>query len=55
VHNTLGQEVATLVDEAKPAGVFTVTFDAGRFASGMYFHRLQAGDFVQSKKMLIIK
>jgi N-acetylneuraminic acid mutarotase len=55
VYNTLGQEVATLVNETKPAGVYTVRFDAGAFASGVYLYRLQAGDFVSAKKMLVVK
>ena len=55
VYNTLAQEVATLVNETKPAGVYTVQFDAGHLASGVYFCRLQAGDFVQTKRMLILK
>jgi hypothetical protein len=55
VYNTLGQEVATLVKETKAAGVYTVRFDAGSLASGMYFYRLQAGNFVETKKMLVVK
>jgi hypothetical protein len=55
VYNTLGQEVATLVNETKPAGVFTVTFDAGGLASGVYFYRLQAGDIVQVKRLILLK
>jgi photosystem II stability/assembly factor-like uncharacterized protein len=55
VYNTLGQEVATLVNETKPAGVYTVEFDAAGLASGMYFYRLQAGDFVQTKKLVVLK
>ncbi len=55
VYNTLGQEVATLVNETKPAGVYTVQFDAGGLASGVYYFRLQAGDFVHTKKMLVVR
>jgi M6 family metalloprotease-like protein len=55
VFNSLGQEVATLVNEAKPAGVFSVQFDAGSLASGLYFYRLQAGNFVETRKMLVVK
>jgi Secretion system C-terminal sorting domain len=55
VYNTLGQEVATLANEMKPAGVYTVQFDAGSVASGVYFYGIQAGDFVQTKKMLVVK
>ena len=55
VYNTLGQEVATLVNETKPAGVYTVQFDAGSLASGVYFYRLQAGDFVEAKKLVLLR
>jgi photosystem II stability/assembly factor-like uncharacterized protein len=55
VYNTLGQEVATLVNETKPAGSYTVQFDAGGLASGVYFYRLQAGDFVQAKKLVVLR
>jgi hypothetical protein len=63
VYNTLGQEVATLVNETKPAGVYTVQFDAGGLASGVYFYRLQArqidggqaGNFVEAKKLVVLR
>jgi len=55
VYDTLGQEVATLVNETKTAGVYNLEFDAGRLASGVYFYRIQAGDFVQTKKMILVK
>ena len=55
VYNTLGQEVATLVNETRPAGVFTVQFDGGSLASGLYFCRMQAGSFVQTKKLVVLK
>jgi hypothetical protein len=55
VFNVRGQKVTTLVDGYLDAGPHTVTWDAGDNASGMYFYRLQAGDFVQSKKMLLLK
>ena len=55
VYNTLGQEVATLVNESKPAGVFTVTFDAGSLASGVYFYRLVAGRYGETRKMLLMR
>jgi len=55
VYDVLGREVATLVNEVKPAGVYTVPFNASNLASGVYFYKLQAGSFVQTKKMLLVK
>ena len=55
VYNTLGQEVAMLVSGTQSAGAFTVTFNAGGLASGLYIYRLQAGDLVVSRKMLVLR
>jgi CubicO group peptidase (beta-lactamase class C family) len=55
VFNTLGQEVATLVNETKAAGTYTVEFDARSLASGVYFYRLETGSFVQTKKLVLLK
>jgi hypothetical protein len=55
VFNMLGQETATLVNDNKPAGVHTVQFDGSRLASGLYFYRLQAGTYVQMKKLVLLK
>jgi photosystem II stability/assembly factor-like uncharacterized protein len=55
VFNTLGQQVAVLQDGEKEAGYHEVTFDAGGLASGAYLYRLQAGDFVQSKKLILLR
>ena len=55
VYNVLGQEVATLVDEVQEAGYKSVVFSAGGLASGVYFYRLQAGNFVETKRLLILK
>jgi len=55
LYNTLGQEVATLVDGFQDAGIKSVSFDASRLPSGVYFYRLQAGTFIQNRKMLLVK
>jgi len=55
VYDVLGNEVATLVNEEKPAGIYEVEFNATKFASGVYYYKLQAGDFVQMKKMILMK
>ncbi len=55
VYNALGQEMATLVDEEKEAGRYEVTWYASGVASGIYFSRLYAGEFVDVKKMVIVR
>jgi hypothetical protein len=55
VYNLLGQTVATLVDENKPAGVHTVQFDATSLSSGVYLYRLEAGTFAATKKLIVLK
>jgi hypothetical protein len=55
VYNVLGAEVATLVNSVMPAGHHEVKFDAARYASGVYIYRIEAGSFVQVKKMLLMK
>jgi len=55
VYDVLGNEVATLVNEEKPAGNYEVRFSASSLSSGIYFYRLQAGDFIETKKMLLLK
>jgi len=51
----LGSEITTLVNEEKPIGTHTIEFDATSFPSGIYFYRLQAGSFVETKKMVLMK
>ncbi len=55
VYDILGREVAVLVNERKSAGSYEVTFDAGGLASGVYFYRLTAGSFTQTRKMAVMK
>ena len=55
IYDVLGNEVATLVNEYKPAGSYEVNFDASKLSSGVYIYKIQAGDFVNSKKMLLLK
>ena len=55
VYNTLGQQVANLVDGTQPAGRYSVSFDGSRLASGLYFYSLQAGEFNDLQKMLLVK
>jgi len=55
VYDVLGREVATVVSEELPAGSYTRQWDAKGSASGVYFYRLQAGSFVETKKMLLLK
>jgi hypothetical protein len=55
VIDILGNEVQTLVNETKSAGTYTVSFDAASVPSGVYFYTLEAGNFVSTKKMILIK
>ena len=55
VCDLLGREVAVLVNERKAPGNYEVRFDAAGLASGVYFYRLTAGSFVQTKKMIVVK
>jgi hypothetical protein len=53
--NILGQEMKTLVNEFKEAGVHTINFDASDLNSGMYIYKLESGSFVQTRKMTLVK
>ena len=55
VYDVLGNEVATLVNEEKPAGSYQVEFNASELASGIYYYQLKTGEFMQTRKMALIK
>ncbi|PKK82082.1 MAG: hypothetical protein CVT49_15495 [candidate division Zixibacteria bacterium HGW-Zixibacteria-1] len=60
VFNILGKKVATLVDETKPAGTYNVTWDGRDFegnpiASGIYLYRFTMGEYMETKKMMLVK
>lgn len=55
IYDVLGKEVATLVDGAQSAGSYTVSFDASKLSSGIYFYTLKAGNFIETKKMILMK
>jgi hypothetical protein len=55
VYDVLGNEVAILVNEEKPIGTYELTWNAENLSSGVYFYKLQAGSFVETKKMLLLK
>ena len=55
IYDVLGNEIATLVNEEKPASEYEVEFNSISLPSGIYFYRLQAGEFVETKKMVLLK
>jgi len=55
VYDVLGREIKTLVNEIKPAGTYKIEFDGSNFASGVFFYRIEAGEFVQTKRMVLVK
>jgi hypothetical protein len=56
IYNILGQEVATLIHSREmDEGMYEVPFDANGLSSGVYFYRLQAGEFSATKKLLLMK
>ncbi len=55
VYDILGTEIVTLVKEEKAAGVYEINFDGNKLGSGVYFYKLEAGSFVQMKKMTLLK
>jgi len=55
IYDILGNEITTLINEQKPQGRYEVNFNASSFASGVYIYKIQSGDFVSSKKMILLK
>ncbi|HZW38653.1 MAG TPA: T9SS type A sorting domain-containing protein [Ignavibacteriaceae bacterium] len=55
VYNILGKDIAQLVNEEKNAGAYVVEFDGSRLSSGIYFYQIQAGEFIETKKMVLMK
>ncbi|MCG6960030.1 T9SS type A sorting domain-containing protein, partial [bacterium BMS3Abin03] len=55
VYDILGREVQTLVDQQLQPGFYSVQFDGSNLASGIYFYRIKAGKFVQTKKLMLLK
>ena len=55
VYDLLGRDVGVLVNERKQPGQYQVAFDASKLASGVYFYRLKAGTFVQTRRMILVR
>jgi hypothetical protein len=55
IYDVLGNEIEKLVNEVKPAGSYDIEFEATQLPSGIYFYRLQAGDYIETKKMVLMK
>jgi len=55
VYDPLGREVAMLVHEERPAGTYSIRWDASGFSSGTYFYRLTSGNVVETKKMILLR
>jgi hypothetical protein len=55
LYDILGREAAPVINEFKKAGTYEVKFDGSNLSSGTYFYRIEAGDFVDTKKMILVK
>jgi len=51
----LGRELRTLINKEQPQGNYSIDFDASSLTSGIYFYRIQAGEFVETKKMILLR
>ncbi len=55
IYDVLGNEISKLVDEELSAGRYTINFNAVSLTSGVYFYRIKAGAFIETKKMILLK
>jgi hypothetical protein len=55
IYNLLGQEVAKIVESRHLAGTYTITWDTGDFPSGVYLCRMEAGQFLQTRRLVLVK
>jgi hypothetical protein len=55
VYDTRGREIATLVETSQDAGTYSVSFNAGRLPGGLYLYRIEAGEFIETHKMVVMK
>ena len=55
IYDILGRKVTTLRNDVQPAGYYQMRSNAQNLSSGMYFYKIQAGDFVETKKMILLK
>lgn len=55
IYDVLGNEIVALVNEEKPAGAYSVKIDGSKLSSGIYFYQLKAGDYIATKKLILLK
>ena len=55
IYDALGKEIATIVNEVLKAGSYQADWDGSGYPSGVYFYTIQAGDYIETKKMLLVK
>jgi photosystem II stability/assembly factor-like uncharacterized protein len=55
IYDLMGREKATLVNEYKPSGNYTIKFDGNKLSSGVYFYRIEAGEYIATKKFILMK
>ncbi|MCH8033587.1 MAG: T9SS type A sorting domain-containing protein [Bacteroidetes bacterium] len=55
IYNSLGVEIATLVNEVREAGSYEIQFNANNLSSGIYYYKIESGNFVETKKMILLK